>query len=416
MKFDLVLKGFLLILLLALGAWVATATEWVEEEVPQPPRGEALTNELYATHQVLRQLGAKVVQPKELSAMPPPRATLMLSSWHWDLFPERERLLRDWVEGGGHLVLSADMLYNDRLEAWLPVKRLDNDEEDEEDDVDDHKAQAEHPPASAASSPRGPARKRKEPDCELVVEPDGVPPAYGERRPYRLCGGRGYPRIKVRTATVEWAVESDWAHQYGRGPEAVRFSLGRGHVTVLTNERLFRNDQVLQGDNTLLVVAALQARKGQDIWFVGEEARPPLLEWLWDRGWAAVLMGGLALALALWRGAVRFGPLSATGQPGRRSIAEQVRGTAQFLRHTGAGALHAAQLRALEEAAQNHLRDYTRLDRNARAQAIAKATGLPADDLARALDRKLKRSDRDLPTILALLETARRRLTPPSSR
>ena len=56
--------------------------------------------------------------------------------------------------------------------------------------------------------------------------------------------------------------------------------------------------------------------------------------------------------LALWRGGVRFGPLTAASETARRSLAEQIRGTGQFvLRHGGGEALHAAAVRALNEAA-----------------------------------------------------------------
>lgn len=405
MKFDHLLKALLVALLLAAGAWIATRTEWVDEAVPTPPKGEALTNELYATQQLVRQLGAKVVKPKQLSTMPPHGATLLLSSWHWDLFPERERLLRAWVHGGGQLVIHADMLYNDRLQAWLPVQRVD-DEDEEADEQEDETPPATGNQASAPASTPSVAQRRKVLECDQVIEPEGVKPAYSDRRGYKLCGGHGYPRIKA-PAQAQWAIEGPLGH------DMVRMPIGPGSVTVITSQRLFLNSHVLEGDNALLAMAALQVRRGTEVWFVSEEARPPLLTWLWTQGWVAVLLGLLALSAALWRGAIRFGPLSARSVPGRRSIAEQIKGTAQFLKHHGADALHAAQVRALDETAQNHLRDYAHLERSARAKAIAKATGLDADALARALDRKLKRSSRELPPTLELLETARRRLKPP---
>lgn len=395
MKFEHLLKGLLLALLLAVAAWVGMNTEWVEKDVPGKPKGEALTNELYTVQQLLRQLGAKVAQPKELSVMPPRRATLLLNSWHWDLFPERERLLREWVQAGGHLVIGADMLYNDRLQDWLPI-HLDDEDNDEDEEAG---------PSTAASAPE-PVKKRKPSDCDSVFEPEGVKPAYADGHGYSLCGGHGYMRIKSPQA-VQWAIEGR------RGHDIARIAMGQGSVTVMTSQRIFLNDQVLQGDNALLAMTALQVRRGTEVWFVTEEARPPLLAWLWTQGWVTVVLGLLALSAALWRGAIRFGPLSAQAMPGRRSIAEQIQGTAQFLRHSGADALHAAQVRALDETAQNHVRGYAHLERVARAKAIAQATGLDADALARALDRQLKRSDRELPATLELLEAARRRLKPP---
>lgn len=390
MKIDLLLKGLLAALLVAVAIWVAQNTEWVHVDKPSPPKGEALTNELYTTQQLVRQLGAKAVRAEGLDRLPPKGATLFLSAWHWDLFPERERQLRAWIQQGGHLVITANMLHNERLQAWLPIELIDYADESEEDD----KAAA-----PAASKPT-------EPECAPVAEPVGLRPAYPDGQGYKLCGGHGYLGLRI-TQTPLWAIEGRFGH------DMIRVAMGRGSVTVFTTDLLFDNHRILDGDNALLAMATLQARRGGEVWFVTEEARSPLLAWIWTEAWVAVLLGALALAAAWWRGAVRFGPLMARATPGRRSMAEQVTGTAQFLRLRGAGALHAAQVRALDEAAQQHLRNYRHLDRQARALVIAQATGLDAQTLARALDRTLQRSSRELPATLHLLETARRHLNQP---
>ena len=93
------------------------------------------------------------------------------------------------------------------------------------------------------------------------------------------------------------------------------------------------------------------------------------------------------------------------------------RGTAEFVWHRGAGALHAAQLRALDEVARRRVRGYDKLERSAKADALSRATGLEAAALGRALDTRINRPRHAWPATLALLETARRRLAalPPSS-
>lgn len=396
MRTDLLLKGLLAALLVAVAVWVAQNTEWVDVKEPTPPKGEALTNPLYSTQQLVRQLGAKAVRAEGLERLPPQGATLFLSAWHWDLFPERERQLRTWIQQGGHLVIAADMLHNERLQAWLPIEVID--EPEEPDDA-----------SPTASAPEQADSKPDVPDCEPVAEPEDVPPAYRDGRGYKLCDGHGYLGLRVKQPAL-WAIIGRLGH------DMIRIAVGRGSVTVFTTDKLFDNQRVLDGDNALLAMASLQVRRGGEVWFVTEEARPPLLSWIWTEAWVAVLLGALALTAAWWRGAVRFGPLMARATPGRRSMAEQVTGTAQFLRLRGADALHAAQVRALDEAAGQHLRDYLRLNRQDRAHAIAKATGLDAQALARALDRGLKRSSRELPATLHVLEAARRILNQPRAR
>jgi hypothetical protein len=91
-------------------------------------------------------------------------------------------------------------------------------------------------------------------------------------------------------------------------------------------------------------------------------------------------------------------------------MAEQISGTAQFLRREGPQALLGAQIRALDTVARGHVRHFDKLDRSRRAQAIAQATGLDAAALGLALDKSLARKRVDLPATLQLLETARRLL------
>jgi hypothetical protein len=176
------------------------------------------------------------------------------------------------------------------------------------------------------------------------------------------------------------------------------------------NREVLRED----ADHALVMTAALQAQRGAGVWIVAEEAREPLLRWLWQYGWIAVLLALAAAAAGLWRSAVRFGPVGIVAPPERRSMKEQVAGTGAFLRHHGPAALHAAQVRAVQEAARRRLPGYSRLGRPAAAAAIARATGLRAADLERAL-QPVPRGAHFLASDLELLELARRRLAAPAT-
>lgn len=444
------LVRLLVIALLAAGvAWVVSVTEWAEIEVSTPARGEAAENDFYATQQMVRQLGARVERPQTLERMPGPEATLLLTSSQWKLFPERAQRLRDWVEAGGHLVIPVYMLDDELLAAWLPVRTEDEDDEDDEDDDEDEEdadedtvgpdvvspeeeadpddalmgdpadAEADAPGASdgdgdgnddrpalqaRAAGPAVMALQRKPgKDCHEAVEPEGVRPFYRSGgRAFEVCAYGGDALTTPRTPL--------WALHGPEGPEVLRVAVGRGSVTVVSPWDIFFNHQFFKGDNALLTTAALQVRPGADIWFVAEEARPSFLAWLWDTAWVAVLLGLFAIGLALWRGGVRFGPLAAVAVPVRRSMREQITGTAQFLRAEGTQTLCQAQRRALEDMARTHLRDFARLGLSERAQAIARATGLDAPALGQALDPRRPLSRGETIRTLELLETARRLL------
>jgi hypothetical protein len=91
----------------------------------------------------------------------------------------------------------------------------------------------------------------------------------------------------------------------------------------------------------------------------------------------------------------------------RRSVAEQIRGTAAFIAHHGGRALHHAQLRALDSCARTRVHGYDALIVGERAAVLAPLVGVDAHTLARAMNPELSKH---LPSALALLETARRRL------
>jgi hypothetical protein len=113
----------------------------------------------------------------------------------------------------------------------------------------------------------------------------------------------------------------------------------------------------------------------------------------------------------LWRSGVRLGPLAAARPPARRSLAEQIRGTARFLvRHGGGCALHAATLRALDEAAARRVAGYGRLERTQRCDALAALTPFTSEALAAAVHDSGLRRPRELGATLTVLETARRHI------
>lgn len=383
-RLILILLG---VLLLAGGAWLMSATEWTDVDTPTPAKGEALSNPLYATEKLLQALGARVVRHKSLDAMPPPGARLVLVSRNWDLFPERAQRLRAWVAQGGQLVIPGFLAGHASLKGWLPVTE----------------ANALRPQTVTPSRPFG--KPAKDMDCRALEEPPEVMPSYRDSRMFRVCGvyfGPQYLPVN-REATPLWSLRGT------AGTEAVRMQIGQGTVTVLGGWALLNNNNLLRADNAQLAAAVLQARAGAEVWFVAEEAREPFAPWLWHQAWAALLLGLLALALALWRASVRFGPLAPSAPAHRRSMAEQVRGTARFLHMHGPKALHAAQLRALHASAARQLPRFSQLEPARRTREIARATGLDAQLLERAqADRARNRGV--LAADLELIETARRRL------
>jgi len=403
--------------LLAVGAWIMVNTEWAQVDVPTPGKGEALVNPYYATEQLLSKLGGTVVKNPHLDELPPPHGRLIVSVNDLGLFIGREQRIKTWVEQGGHLVIPGELLGTGFLKGWLPieVKKKQNNGGDDDDDDDDDEHQP-HPASQASAAGAVPSAQKDTVQidgsgCYKVAESPAVPARYPGQRDFLICNW--FPTDTVY-APVQGRGKPLWQIDNRRGgTEAIRMPLGQGTVTVLDSFRTLGNRSALLGDDALLIAAALQAQRGAVFWFITEGSREGLLTWLWRRGGAAIVLTLLALALAVWRSAVRFGPIVRPVSINHRSMAEQVRGTGRFLRVHGSAALYAAQMRALHEAAAPRLKRYAQLDATARATAIAVATGLDRTALWRAMRIGVlddARQSRALAAELELLERARRYL------
>jgi hypothetical protein len=161
-----------------------------------------------------------------------------------------------------------------------------------------------------------------------------------------------------------------------------------------------------------MLVAAVQLRKKDDVHFLSEEEHPTMLGLMWFLGWPVVLLVLALIGLALWRSGVRFGPLVAQPDQARRSLAEQIRGTGLFVVRFGGGkALHAAAVRALNEAAARRIGAYSRLSATERIEAIAKLTGADAGSLGPAVNNGGARRSQELRHAIVLIESVRRRLS-----
>lgn len=381
--------------LLLFGWWLTTETEWVDEEHRRPARGEARDNPVYAFEQLLRRLGMTVAHHQSLDTLPPPQARLLLLSSDWQLMPGRAEQLHQWVRRGGHLVLTRDSGWEDApLAAWVPVRQ-----------------QALKRPAP--SRPAVPARIAS----AVVAQPDIVPltsapPLWDGVEKLAACDRFiGYQTLQAtQDLQPAWALKLAQPMQATQATQILRVPLGQGSVTVMnTGGHVFYNAAALDCGLPVVLAATLQAEPGAVAWIYLNEKREALLPWLWHGGWIAIVALLLALAAALWRAAVRFGPRLAPAPRLRRSISEQVRGLGAYLHGTGREALLAAQQRALVEQATRSLPRFARLPSAERARAIADATGLPALELSAALTARFSTRN-ELAQRLQVLETARRRL------
>ena len=389
-------------LLAALIAWSMHAVEWVDVDVPTLPKGEAGRDRFYVAKQLVRQLGGDVTTVRSLEQLPPPGATLVIGTHRWSMFPGREAALRRWIEDGGRLViLQSAWSAEGEAPSWVPIR-------------------SERPPRRGGlpAGANDAASAAKEDDdalpagvklflanhCGDFVEPARIQGAFGPVRNYRLCG---YAARVLRADAATWLLAGI------EGAVAARVPYGRGDITANALNGSFANAALLRYDGALGLAAMLQLRPGNRVWFVDEETRAQLAALLWDHGAPALLLGSAALALLLWRGGARFGPLLADAATARRSIGEQVRRTAAFVAAGDGTALHRASVRALEEEARRSIPGYaTLLGARERSESLARRVRADPAALAAAMSPPARTDRRRLAAAIARLERARRALLP----
>lgn len=360
-----------------LAAWIGRNTYWDDVQVPLPPKGEARLNPFYAAQRFAERLGATTTWDRML-AVPRPDAVIVVSSWQWSLSRTRRTALEHWVESGGRLVVDDNLVDpSDEFEAWSGITRTYPD--------------------------RDTLRNRKPADYPLCrrVEQEfaGRSAAAGEDVLWLCDLGMSWLESEK---TPEWALRDKTRLQ------AVRVAIGRGNVTVI-NAGPFRARALFDGDHGRVFVAATGLRRGDEVHFLSDDEHPSLLALTWRYGAPVVAVGLTLVAALLWRGAVRFGPLAAPTITARRSLADQIRGTGRFaLHHGGEHSLHAACVRALDEAAKRRVQSYAALTPDERLAALARLTGFDRQSLAAAVHHPGRRTAAELRRTLATLEAARR--------
>jgi hypothetical protein len=367
---------------LGLVAWVAANTHWADTEVPTPLKGEALVNPFYAVQRLADNLGGRTAWYSRF-ALPPTNAVVLLSAWDWGVNTSRRKAIEDWVEAGGRLVVDSTLIGGQAaFDRWSGITRgviqLDADA------VKDQWQSGNY----------NPCRRFDE------IGHGSVEREPGARRPW-LCDVAIVTFLKT-DRPIDWGLRDE------RGAQALRVGIGRGSVTVI-NAAPFQHRNLFDGDHGVVFVNAAQFKRGDEVFFLTEDSHPSLVALMWRYGAPVVMLGLGAVALMLWRGAVRFGPLAAPPASSRRSLAEQIRGTGKFLvRNGGADSLHAATVRALDEAATRRVRGYARQTSQERAATLSQLTGFDAGALTDAVHHPRMRRPYELRRTIALLEAARR--------
>ncbi|MGH8107561.1 MAG: DUF4350 domain-containing protein [Arenimonas sp.] len=290
-KTVLIIVGIALIIG-ALGIWYFLQNyRRVTHERELPAQGEARYNPLYALKVSLKELGQSVESHARLDLENLKLAendTLVLYSPPNGVPEKQLDDLLEWVEHGGHLIVSApsQALLSDEITLYTKLGIY---------------------PAEA------------EKDCfnYLPVSKNNLA---------QLCGNRFF------TEDIEWFswLRGDEKHGYSLG----RMEWGDGTVTVTSSLRFMSNQQLNTAGARELTYQLLANTMGKGHFHLVYAADiSPFWLLLLKHGWSLLVpLLILLLAWLVYR-SQRFGPLQASPNPDRRALLEHISATGEYMFH-----------------------------------------------------------------------------------
>lgn len=283
--------------------WFLNNFELAERETVGGYSQEARRNPFLAAERFLTRIGrdAASVSSSDLwRNLPESNDVLVVYRYVPPAGEERQQLLRDWIEAGGHLIVGADSTLRvgkdkDRripgLLAELGVRVHEREQ---------------------SFLPGRPAQARVEIEFEDVEEPVGV-----------TMSTQRYLEDTEEQASAGVLLEDG----YG----LLQYEVGEGLVTVLADNTFLTNRRIGDDDHALALALLVGLEPAGKVWLVHDVVMPSLLDLAWQNAAHAVVALLAAALLWLWKLGTRLGPLLPPAQLPRRDISEHLAASATYL-------------------------------------------------------------------------------------
>jgi hypothetical protein len=369
-------------LVLGFVAWVAMHTYWAEVTIKGGPEGEAASNQYYSVQKFATALGIRNRLIASIGPAPTRNAVLLVNGIQDDLLHTRVESLAPWVESGGRLIITDDVVWaNPEIQKWSGI------------------SPGSHLTEEQTKKSRSLQLRDEDSDCEkMTVKMDGAP--TGEKM--TLCTpATGFEFVSKRVPA--WSLSSVY------GMQILRVNIGRGSMTVLPGAALIGNLSLLRHDHAQIFLTASQLVRGDELYILNVGRAETLYAMLWRLISPAIVFFGIVILCVIGRHLPRFGPLAPIPTPVRRSLAEQIRANAAFAWRTRKlASLRTAVGRALDETARKRIASYSTLAMRGRVAALAGLTGVDLKSLNSAMTEDAVAAAHVQRTAIALLEHTQR--------
>lgn len=281
--------------------WFDNNFELAEREVVTGYSQEARRNPFLAAERFLRRIGRDSASISSVNLWRNPPAgddVLVVYRYVPPASAERQQILREWIEAGGHLVVGAD--------SALRV---------------------------------GKDKDRRIPGllAELGVrvheDNPGLMPTLATQQRIEIEFAETEQPVGVMMSTQRYLEDGDDQASagvvLGEGYGLLQYEVGEGLVTVLADNTFLTNRRIGDEDHALALLVGMEP-EGK-VWLVHDVMMPSLLELIWQHASHAMVAMLALVLLWLWKLGAHLGPLLPPLQASRRDISEHLAASANYL-------------------------------------------------------------------------------------
>ncbi|MES2367513.1 MAG: DUF4350 domain-containing protein [Pseudomonadota bacterium] len=356
----------------AAGYWFYRNFELVSDKVQIGYQGEARDNPLLAASRFLNTRSSPALSMPSLTGLPPTGATLVMPGERYEMGPQQAAQFLGWVRAGGHLIVIPADTENEKAQDWLldglGVRRVNN-----------------------------PAKSR-EPFVPTNVD---IPAASDFMQvTFKPCTTLEYRNPKTHTVMVG-----------DMGGHLLRYRLGAGDLTVLSDADFMRNSSIGRYDNAAFLWYLTHPQREGEIWLIYSGDMPPLWKWLGMNAWTVLVSAAALLIAWLWSSSRGLGPKRAMPSLARRRLLDHIVASGRFLWQQGQRAkllngTRAALLRMLE----SRHPALASLSPAALAIHLAELSKTTPDTIQKILFNQYAPNETEFTEAIILLETIRKKL------
>lgn len=336
-RFQVFIYATIVFLAVLLGAFFMSRLEKKVEKIDFGPNAEARNNPRLAAMRLLEQLGTSTRVARDPDVLPAAGSLVMLPSSVY-LDPSRVARWREWVSGGGILMLGLDLDKETRDRLIDGLVRVE--EAGEPDEEGEDSGAESGPPSEAADAEAADA----EAAGEGAEQPVKGPPGTFDSETFWTFEGLGVAaEDEEETPDIRLAMRPDWViprtdlercvagYYVDEGGILGVFKQGEGHLVLVADDTIFDNHRIAGVDHAVLLwqLVNLFGQPPEVVVLLGD--RIGLLAWLWRVAWPLLATLALLALFFVWEKAPRFGPLIEPKLPGQRGLRAHLKAASAFL-------------------------------------------------------------------------------------